>query len=68
VKSSDGSKEVTVRDAQDNVIWTGPWDTEQDKAAAPAEVRKRVDSLNLDTTFKGGGLRFQMNKPAPPGN
>lgn len=68
VKTSDGSKEVTVRDAQDNVTWTGPWDTAQDKAAAPEDVRQRVDSLNLDTNFKGGGLRFQMNKPAPPGN
>lgn len=65
VKSRDGGKEVTVRDQNDKVTWSGPWDTEQDKAAAPPEVRSRVDSLNLDPNFNGGGLRFQM-RPAPP--
>lgn len=65
VKSKDGGKEVTVRDREDNIRWSGPWDTDQDKAAAPADVRSRVESLNLDPNFKGGGLRFQMN-PAPP--
>jgi membrane-associated protease RseP (regulator of RpoE activity) len=62
VKSNDGSKEVTVRDPQEQITWSGPWDTEQDKAAAPADVRQRVDSLNLDTDFKGKGLRLQMRQ------
>ena len=62
VKSNDGSKEVTVRDPQEKITWSGPWDTEQDKAAAPADVRQRVDSLNLDTDFKGKGLRLQMRQ------
>ncbi len=66
VRSNNGSKEVTIRDNEDKVAWSGPWDTEQDKAAAPAEVRKRVDGLNLDTDFKGNGLRFQMHPPAGP--
>ncbi len=66
IKSNNGSKEVTIRDNQDKVVWTGPWDTDQDKAAAPADVRKRVDSLNLDPNFKGNGLRLQMRPPAAP--
>lgn len=66
VKSSDGSKEVTIRDQQDNVVWNGPWDTAQDKQAAPADVRKRVESLNIDHSFKGAGLRLQMNQAAAP--
>ncbi len=66
VKSKDGAKEVTVRDQQDKVIWNGPWDTAQDKAAAPDQVRQRVDGLNLDTNFKGNGLRLQMKQAAPP--
>jgi serine protease Do len=65
VKSTDGSKEVTLRDQQDNVTWNGPWDTAQDKEAAPADVRKRVESLNIDHSFKGAGLRLQMNQVAP---
>ena len=64
VKANDGAKEVTVRDPQGNVTWSGPWDTAQDKAAAPADIRQRVDALNIDDSFKGGGLRLQM-RPAP---
>jgi serine protease Do len=64
LKSSDGGKEVTIRDKDNKITWTGPWDTEQDKAAAPDDVRERVERLNLDTTFKGNGLRLRM-RPVP---
>lgn len=66
VKAKDGAKEVTVRDQQGNLTWSGPWDTAQDKASAPADVRQRVDSLNIDSSFKGTGLRLQMGQAAPP--
>jgi len=66
IKSNNGSKEVTIRDNEDKVVWTGPWDTDQDKAAAPADIRKRVDTLNLDPDFKGNGLRLQMRAPGAP--
>ncbi|MEY3895568.1 MAG: hypothetical protein RLZZ214_1087, partial [Verrucomicrobiota bacterium] len=66
VKSTEGSKEVTIRDKQNNVVWNGPWDTAQDKQAAPADVRQRVESLNIDGSFKGPGLRLQMNPPVGP--
>jgi serine protease Do len=65
VKSADGGKEVTMRDQQGKVTWSGPWDTDQDKAAAPADVQKRMDSLNLDTKFDGNGLRLQMRQAVP---
>ena len=57
--SKDGAKEVTIRDQQDQVTWKGPWDTAQDKAAAPPAVRQRVDALNLDPDFKGNGFRLR---------
>lgn len=66
VKSKDGAKEVTIRDQQDQVTWSGPWDTAQDKAAAPADVRQRVDDLNIDSDFKGNGLRLHMRQVPPP--
>jgi len=66
VKANDGSKEVTIRDNMDKVIWTGPWDTEQDKAAAPADVRQRLDNLHLDGDFNGNGIQLRMNAPAAP--
>lgn len=60
VKSRNGAKEVIVRDHQDNVVWSGPWDTAQDKEAAPGSIRQRVDNLNLDTSFEGPGIRLRM--------
>ena len=60
VTAKDGGKEVTIRDQQDNVTWSGPWDTAQDRAAAPDDVRQRVQCLNLDPDFNGNGLRLQM--------
>lgn len=70
MKTAEGSKEVTIRDQQGNITWSGPWDTAQDKAAAPAGVQERVASLNIDSNFNGKGLRLQMRQPAPadPGN
>ncbi len=64
VKAVNGAKEVTVRDHGDKVTWSGPWNSDADKAAAPADVRQRVDSLNLDSSFQGGGLRFNFNRKA----
>jgi hypothetical protein len=71
LKSNDGSKEVTLRDKDNALTWSGPWDTEQDKAAAPQDVRQRIDRLHLDSTFQGNGLRlrggFNLPNDAPDG-
>jgi serine protease Do len=48
MKSTNGGKEVTLRDKNGNVTWSGPWDTEQDKAAAPENIRQRINRLNMD--------------------
>jgi serine protease Do len=66
LKANNGAKEVTVRDESNNIAWSGPWDTEQDKAAAPAEIRERVDKLNLDASLKDGGFRFQFGGSKGP--
>ena len=63
LKSVDGGKEATVRDQNGKEIWSGPWDTPQDKAAAPPAVRARIDKLNLDSNFRGPGLRLQPGRP-----
>lgn len=60
VMSNEGGKEVTVRDKDNEITWTGPWDTDQDKAAAPDDIRQRVERLNFDERFQGNGLRLQM--------
>lgn len=68
VKSKDGSKEVTVRDQQDTVVWSGPWNTEAERAAAPDNVRRRMEALHLDDKEAGGALKFNFNRKADPAN
>ena len=63
LRSNEGGKEITVRDKDQKIVWTGPWDTEQDKAAAPEDIRQRVERLNFDTN--GNGLRLQFNGGIP---
>ncbi len=61
VKSTNEAKEVIIRDRQGEITWNGPWNTEQDKAAAPAATRQRIESLLLN----GRGLGMQMRQKIP---
>lgn len=61
LRTIDGGKEAVVRDPQNNIIWSGPWNSPEDRSAAPEEVRQRLDQLNFDPDFKGKGLRFKFN-------
>jgi serine protease Do len=66
LKSNEGGKEITVRDKDQNITWTGPWDTDQDKAAAPDDVRRRVERMDFDSG--ANGLRLHLrNIPQVPG-
>ena len=67
IESKDGGREVTVRDKEGKVTWSGPWDSEQDRAAPPDDVRERIERLNIDTTFEGNGLRLRLNNGADDG-
>jgi hypothetical protein len=60
MKSVNGGKEATLRDKENKVTWSGPWDTPQDKAAAPPDVRARIDRLNLDNSLQGEGIRLHF--------
>ena len=66
MKSNEGGKEVTIRDKNDKVSWSGAWDTEQDKAAAPEEVRQRVERLHIDSKYQGNGLRLRFPGQGQP--
>jgi serine protease Do len=61
VKSTDETKEVIIRDPQGEITWNGPWNNEQNKVAAPATIRQRVESLLLN----GSGLGMQMRQNIP---
>lgn len=68
LKSQDGGKTVRVFGKDGQIQWEGPYDTPQDKDAAPPEVRERIERLNIDMDFKGNGLRLRMlPKQGPAG-
>jgi serine protease Do len=62
VTSANDSKEVTIRDKKNQIVWSGPWNTEQDKAAAPDELRERIERLNIQDG--GDGLQLQIVPPS----
>lgn len=63
IRSVAGSKEVVVRDPNNRVVWSGPWETEQDKAAAPADVRARIERLPYKLDLNGGGFKMRFGGP-----
>ena len=62
IKSTGEATEVTVRDKANEIVWSGPWDTEQDKAAAPDEIRERIERMNIQNGGLNGGLKLQFNR------
>jgi serine protease Do len=66
IKSSEGKTEVTVRDTANKVLWSGPWNTEKQKAAAPKEIRERIDRVHTDEG-SGFSFRFGKRRSAPGG-
>jgi hypothetical protein len=63
VKANGEGKEITVRDRDHKIVWQGPWDTPQDKAAAPDGIRERIERMNFDSSDNGLGLQL---RPQPP--
>lgn len=59
LKTIGENKEVIVRDIAKEIVWSGPWDTEQDKAAAPDDIRVRIEKLPL---VKPGGFKIEIQE------
>jgi len=55
IETKNGSKHVRVSDPDGKLQWEGPWDTAQDKAAAPKEIRDRIEELGSGMGMIGGG-------------
>ena len=60
ISSRNGIRELTARDPDNKVLWSGPWSSNEDKAAAPEEVRKRVEHLNLENSFDQSGFKLRI--------
>jgi serine protease Do len=64
IEVRDGAKEVRVRDRDSKILWEGPYSTEAEKAAVPAEIRSRIDRVDLNG-MSGFHFRFGT-EPAGP--
>jgi len=53
MSTNNGQKEVSVTDREGNVLYSGPFETDEDKAAMSDDVRRRVEGMSFDT---GGGI------------
>lgn len=60
ITSRNGIRTLTVRDPDHKVIWNGPWTTDEDKAAAPENVRKRVKRLHLEDSLDDSGFKLKL--------
>lgn len=52
IQSQNQHKQLTARDPQNQVTWSGPWNSEQDKAAAPPDIQERANNFNFDIPFE----------------
>ena len=64
IRSSGGDTLVKVLGKDNKVIWSGPWNTEADKDAAPEEVRERIDKAK-SSSRSGFSFRFGNRGGAP---
>lgn len=60
MKTADGKKDVSVRDKNEKIIWSGPWNTQAEKNAVPPEVRKRFMELDIETLFESSRIRLRL--------
>ncbi len=67
IETKNGSKHVRVSDPDGKLQWEGPWDTAQDKAAAPKEIRDRIEELGSGMIGGGGpgGIQLRIGPQCP---
>lgn len=57
IQSHNDFAEVTVRDHNGDVEWSGPWNTTADKAKAPEEIKSRIEQVEAS---KSNGFTFRF--------
>ena len=62
MKRTDGQQELTIRDNEGKVLFSGPYDTEIDQEAVPEEYRDRVERL----LGNGGGFQLKLGGDLRP--
>jgi len=60
MRSRNGEKSARVFDEAGELLWEGPYETEEDIAAAPPEVRDRLDRLDLKLNFGRNSMQLRF--------
>ncbi|YCM45903.1 PDZ domain-containing protein [Verrucomicrobiaceae bacterium 227] len=63
MNQSEGQRELSIRDADGKLLFSGPYDNEIDKEALPEEYRERVERF-LGSEGRGG-FRLKMKEMMP---
>lgn len=58
-------REVKVTDPNGEILYEGPYTTEEEKKEVPESIRERIEKLGADGA-NGNGLRFQLNLSEKP--
>lgn len=69
IKSDEGKRELTVKDAKGKVTFQGPINTEEERKKLPPEVLKQLEKLDNDTISFEAGEKFEhevLPLPAEP--
>ena len=59
IKSNDGKRELTVKDAKGKVTFQGPVNTEEERKKLPPEVMKQLGKLDNDSISFEAGEKFE---------
>ena len=67
IKSDDGQRSLTVKNAKGEVAFSGPINTEEERSKLPAEMKRRLEKLDSDTFEFEVGKDFKPETvPLPP--
>lgn len=58
IKTLNDKKEVIVRDETGKLVYEGPYETAQDKAAVPDDIAERIKRVDLD--MQDGGMKLKI--------
>ena len=63
MNQSDGTRELTIRDEEGKILFSGPYDNKIDQEALPEEYRERVERFL--GSEKNGGFQLRMKNLVP---
>ena len=61
MRTTDGAREIVIRDIDGKIVFEGPYNSDVDKAAVPEAYQERVEKIGLDKDGGGRMFKFKLN-------